>query len=64
MGVVVAAGVLLDTFVVRSLLIPALAVHVGRATWWPGRPASAGHGGPHSRDQSVPQVVRATSGTP
>ncbi|MDQ7903006.1 MMPL family transporter [Phytohabitans sp. ZYX-F-186] len=37
-GVIVAAGVLLDTFVVRSLLIPALAVHVGRKVWWPGRP--------------------------
>jgi RND superfamily putative drug exporter len=37
-GVIVAAGVLLDTFVVRSLLIPAVAVHLGRKTWWPGRP--------------------------
>jgi RND superfamily putative drug exporter len=37
-GVIVAAGVLLDTFVVRSLLIPALAVHLGRKVWWPGRP--------------------------
>ncbi|GAA4468155.1 MMPL family transporter [Phytohabitans houttuyneae] len=38
-GVIVAAGVLLDTFVVRSLLIPALAVHLGPKVWWPGRPA-------------------------
>jgi putative drug exporter of the RND superfamily len=36
-GVIVAVGVLLDTFVVRSLLIPALAVDVGRGFWWPGR---------------------------
>jgi RND superfamily putative drug exporter len=33
----VAFGVLLDTFVVRSLLVPALAIDVGRAMWWPGR---------------------------
>ena len=33
---IVAAGVLLDTFVVRSLLVPAAAVDLGRWTWWPG----------------------------
>ena len=33
----VAFGVLLDTLVVRSLLVPALAVHLGRRGWWPGR---------------------------
>ncbi|EOD63779.1 MMPL family transporter, partial [Amycolatopsis vancoresmycina] len=33
----VAFGVLLDTLVVRSLLVPAVAVHLGRWGWWPGR---------------------------
>jgi RND superfamily putative drug exporter len=33
----VSFGVLLDTFVVRSLLVPALTVDIGRAIWWPGR---------------------------
>jgi RND superfamily putative drug exporter len=37
MGIVVAVGVLLDTFVVRSLLVPALAIHLGPRFWWPGR---------------------------
>ncbi len=32
-------GVLLDTFVVRSLLVPAAVVLLGERTWWPGRPA-------------------------
>jgi RND superfamily putative drug exporter len=32
----VAFGVLLDTFLVRSLLVPALAVDLGRVIWWPG----------------------------
>ncbi|GAA3775019.1 MMPL family transporter [Plantactinospora mayteni] len=36
-GVIVAVGVLIDTFLVRSLLVPALALSVGPATWWPGR---------------------------
>jgi RND superfamily putative drug exporter len=32
---IVAFGVLLDTFLVRSLLVPALTVDVGRRIWWP-----------------------------
>jgi putative drug exporter of the RND superfamily len=32
---IVAFGVLLDTFVVRTLLLPALAHDVGRRIWWP-----------------------------
>ncbi len=34
---VVSFGVLLDTIVVRSLLVPALAYDIGPATWWPSR---------------------------
>jgi RND superfamily putative drug exporter len=37
MGIAVAAGVLLDTLVVRSLLVPALAIDTGKRIWWPGR---------------------------
>jgi RND superfamily putative drug exporter len=36
-AVVVALGVLLDTLVVRSLLVPALAVDLGARVWWPSR---------------------------
>jgi RND superfamily putative drug exporter len=36
-GLIVAVGVLLDTLIVRSLLIPALAVHIGPRVWWPSR---------------------------
>ncbi len=34
---IVAFGVLLDTLVVRSLLVPAFAYDLGRRIWWPGR---------------------------
>jgi putative drug exporter of the RND superfamily len=37
LGVAVAVGVLLDTIVVRSLLVPALAHDIGDPTWWSSR---------------------------
>ncbi|MGX5212062.1 MMPL family transporter [Streptomyces violaceus] len=36
MGVLVGIGVLLDTFLVRTILVPALALDLGRWFWWPG----------------------------
>jgi len=36
-GATVAAGVLLDTFLVRALLIPAITYRLGERAWWPGR---------------------------
>jgi RND superfamily putative drug exporter len=37
MGLIVAVGVLLDTLVVRTLLVPALTLDAGRRIWWPSR---------------------------
>lgn len=39
LGIVVCAGVLLDAIVVRSLLVPALALWIGERFWWPSRTA-------------------------
>ena len=36
-GFVVGTGILLDTFLVRTVTVPAMAVLVGRANWWPSR---------------------------
>ncbi|WP_370291183.1 MMPL family transporter [Nocardioides sp.] len=41
-GSTIAIGLLLDTFVVRSLLVPALATVLGPRLWWPQ--LRAGHG--------------------
>jgi RND superfamily putative drug exporter len=41
LGLAVALGVLIDTIIVRSLLVPALAHHIGPAIWWPSRLARA-----------------------
>ncbi|MFE7763190.1 MMPL family transporter [Streptomyces sp. NPDC057438] len=41
---IVAFGVLLDTLVVRSLLVPALVRDLGERAWWPGTLRSGGTG--------------------
>ncbi|WP_413755483.1 MMPL family transporter [Streptomyces sp. MMBL 11-3] len=47
---IVAFGVLLDTVVVRSLLVPALVRDIGPAVWWPGRLAREEPAPPSDRD--------------
>ncbi|MGB6182546.1 MAG: MMPL family transporter, partial [Rhodococcus sp. (in: high G+C Gram-positive bacteria)] len=38
LGIVVGLGILLDTFVVRTVVIPALFTLIGPRIWWPSRP--------------------------
>ncbi|WP_371779938.1 MMPL family transporter [Streptosporangium subroseum] len=66
-GLIVAAGVLIDTFLVRSVLVPALLLDVGERVWWPWRGAAASAGSA-AAGTSRPGVAAApapsTSGRP
>jgi len=41
LGFVVAFGVLLDTLIVRSILVPALVFDIGPRIWWPSSLSSS-----------------------
>ncbi|MET8066301.1 MMPL family transporter [Micromonospora sp. NPDC005313] len=51
-GIIVCIGVLLDTLLVRTVLVPALAFLLGDRFWWPGRIA---------RDADAPGLAPAES---
>lgn len=53
-GVIICVGVLLDTLVVRTVLVPALALLLGDAFWWPRR---FGRRPKHVADRAEPAVV-------
>jgi putative drug exporter of the RND superfamily len=36
-GFIIGMGLLIDTFVVRTITVPALAAMIGRANWWPSK---------------------------
>jgi putative drug exporter of the RND superfamily len=44
LGAVVAFGVLVDTFIVRSMLVPAIITVVGDKSWWPAKLGQAESG--------------------
>ena len=60
LGMVVAFGVLLDTLVVRSILVPALTLDIGDRIWWP---SSLSHQGGGRRPPEPPQASVVDRGT-
>ena len=44
----IAIGILMDAFIVRTLLIPATVALLGRWNWWPSRHGTPGQAAPES----------------
>jgi len=42
-GFIIGVGLLIDTFVVRTITVPALASLIGRANWWPSKATTFTH---------------------
>ncbi len=61
-GFIIGVGLLLDTFLVRTITVPAIAVLIGKANWWPSRPPPpAPRGRPERR--TAPDSAPKSDGT-
>lgn len=64
-GFIIGTGLLLDTFLVRTITVPAIAVLVGQANWWPSRlPPHSPHGRTERLAKSPEPESGSTSGAP
>jgi putative drug exporter of the RND superfamily len=61
LGFLVAVGILLDTFVVRTIMVPAAVELLGDRIWWPSGPGGGAHaiGEQPAPEKPAPEPARA-----
>ncbi len=60
LGFMVAVGILLDTFIVRTIMVPAAVELIGDRIWWPSSPS----GGSARAGRSSPQLEKGATSDP
>jgi RND superfamily putative drug exporter len=62
LGLTVALGILLDTMIVRSVLVTAINLDLGQHIWWPSRLASRDEDALQPAEDERPDEVRQPVG--
>ena len=57
LGAIICIGVLLDTLIVRTVLVPALALRLGDGFWWPAPVPTTASSGRRRQHQTQPSTV-------
>jgi RND superfamily putative drug exporter len=57
-GFIVALGILIDTFIVRTIMVPAVVELIGDPIWWPS--TARGGGVLHEPTEVEPEPARAS----
>ncbi len=65
-GFIIGMGILIDTFVVRTVTVPALAAMIGRTNWWPSKRTHANRtlDTTHAADSAGNEVVPCAAEIP